>query len=162
MQITKPQDFAAGLFFTAIAALAYFSVPDAGVGELARLGPSGFPRITAAALGIVGVILTARGLTGRTGEVLTGGRSLFGMLLLLFATLVFGLTFEYAGLFASSALAAWFSSLAHPRKNRWEALVLAFALALLISLIFVTGIGLQVNFWPDWNALTTAASMEGA
>lgn len=154
MRITKPQDFAAGLFFSAVALGAYFTVPDAGVGDLAHLGPSGFPRITASALGIVGVVLMARGLCGRAGAVLAGGRSLFGMLMLLLASLAFGLTFERAGLFAASALAAWISSFAHPRSSRWEALALSFALALLISVIFVNGIGLQVDFWPSWSALT--------
>lgn len=144
MRITKPQDFTAGLLFIAIAAGAYFTVPASGVGELAHLGPSGFPRLTAAALGIIGVILTARGL---------GGRSVFGIVILLLASLVFGLTFEHVGLFLSSALAAWISSLAHPRERRWEAFLLSVGLAFFVSVIFVTGIGLQVDFWPDLDAV---------
>ena len=153
MRITKPQDFTAGLLFIAIAAGAYFTVPASGVGELAHLGPSGFPRLTAAALGIIGVILTARGLGGRTGEALRGGRSVFGIVILLLASLVFGLTFEHVGLFLSSALAAWISSLVHPRERRWEAFLLSVGLAFFVSVIFVTGIGLQVDFWPDLDAV---------
>lgn len=154
MRITKPQDFAAGLFFIAVAAAAYFTVPASGVGELAHLGPSGFPRITAGALGIIGVILAARSLGGERGEALHDGHSFVGIVILLAASLVFGLTFEHIGLFLSSAAAAWVSSWAHPRKYRWEAFVLSVGLAFFVSLIFVTGIGLQVDFWPDLNALS--------
>ena len=71
------------------------------------------------------------------------------VLILTTALLLFAFLLEPAGLLASLSLLVFISSFAWQERTIKEALALTLVIDLLMIAIFVGGIGLEINLWPQ-------------
>ena len=101
--IRAPQDFAAGLFMVAIAALALWQGAGLTAGTLGHMGPGMLPRALGVIALVLGVALVADGLMEK-GAPLDRWR-LRGPLFILGAAVLFALAIRPAGLGVAGPLA---------------------------------------------------------
>lgn len=138
-------DRAEGAVLLALAAIYWreaYRVPPYGISD--PLGPSGFPCLLAAALGITGLVLVLRPTAGAPPPVTARRRvvTLFA-LLALYAAL-----FGVAGFFAATTLFLAAAIVLLAPSWRWRVPVLAVALTIALWLLFVKILGVEVPVSP--------------
>ena len=147
IRIRSPQDFAAGLLFMGLAALALWIARDYPVGTAVRMSSGYFPRLLCFLLMAIGVFVTLRALA-RDGPAITRVR--FRPLVLVTASIVvFAFSIQTLGVVAATVLLVLIGGYASPRVRLVEMAAAAAVLALLTVAIFIWGIGLPIPVWPD-------------
>ena len=141
-----PRDFAAGLMFVALGALALLIGADYRPGTALNMGPGYFPRIVGACLAGLGVLVVLGSLRVQ-GPGLERWH-LRPLVLVLGAVLAFGWLLEGFGLIAAVAALASVSALAQKERRLWEVPALILALSLIAWLVFVRGLDLPIPLWP--------------
>jgi hypothetical protein len=164
--LKSPQDFAAGLFLLAFATLAYFGAFDLKFGQLRGIGPGLMPKVTAAILGVFGLMLVLQSFTARGSRLDAWGiRGLFFVLgaVILFAFTIrgvdfgkgvnlpyFGNKFPALGLLVAGPLAVIFSSFAD-KSTRWgEVLLFAVVITAFCIGLFKFALRLPIPLAPWW------------
>jgi hypothetical protein len=164
--LKSPQDFAAGLFLLAFAALAFFGAFDLKFGQMRGIGPGLMPKITALILGVFGLVLVAQSFFTRGSRLDAWGiRGLFFVLgaVLLFAMTIRGVdlgkdvNLPYIGnkippfgLLVSGPLAVIFSSFAD-KSTRWgEVLLFAVVITAFCIGLFKFALRLPIPLAPWW------------
>ncbi len=145
--IGAPTEFVAGLFFAAQAALGLWLLHELRLGTAMRMGPGFLPTTVCYGLLVLGLIMVGR-------SFFTVGAPLDRwyprpLAFVLGSLIVFALTIEPLGLFATILLVVAVAAFATP-ESRWrEAIVTALALAGFSVLVFVWLLGLPIASWPQ-------------
>ena len=126
-------------------AVAVHSAISYDFGTLRQMGPGFFPTLLGATLAVLGMIVAvpAWRRQGQAAPVaLPEAAAVLGSIVL------FGLTLDWLGLVAATALTAVIATLPSERRGwRWR-VVLAGALALLVWLVFSVGLQMTIPVWP--------------
>jgi hypothetical protein len=142
------KDVSAGLLFIAIAALFALGTQELDFGTARKLGPGAFPLLLAGALGLLGLVIVVQAFRNpATHQVVIPWR---GILLIVVAPVVFGLTVRGLGLVASIALVVAVSAFASQRMSARLAVMLTVGLTLFCVLVFRMGLGLPLKLVGPW------------
>jgi hypothetical protein len=142
------KDLSAGLLFIAIAALFAFQTRELDMGTPLKLGPGAFPLLLAGALGLLGLIIVAQSFRNPVTHKMTIPWR--GIVLIVLAPVVFGLTVRGLGLVASIALVVAVSAFASRRMSAKLAIALVVGLTVFCVLVFSLGLGLPLRLVGPW------------
>lgn len=142
------KDLSAGLLFIAVAALFAVGTLDLDLGTPLKLGPGAFPLLLAGALGLLGLIIVAQAFRNPVAHAMT--MPWRGIVLIVLAPILFGLTVRGLGLVVSIAIVVAVSAYASHRMSARLAVVLVGALTLFCVLVFNVGLGLPVRLIGPW------------
>ncbi len=142
------KDLSAGLLFLAIAALFAFGTLDLDLGTPLKLGPGAFPLLLAGVLALLGLIIVAQAVRNPAAHTMT--MPWRGIVLIVLAPILFGLTVRGLGLVASVALVVLVSAFASHRMSPKLAIALTVGLTLFCVLVFNVGLGLPIRLVGPW------------
>jgi Tripartite tricarboxylate transporter TctB family len=142
------KDVGAGLIFIAIGLLFGLGSTGLAIGTSLRMGPGYFPLVLAGFLVALGLAIVAYG-SGHTasGRVVVPWR---GLVLILAAPVVFGLTVRGLGLVPAILLVVLISAFASRRMSVPLALALSLGLTVFCVLVFSLGLGLPLRLFGPW------------
>jgi hypothetical protein len=150
-----PRELSAGACLLGIAALAIWQGHGLELGTLRQMGPGMLPRVLAVLVGMCGLALGLRSfLQPGTGPAAAtaGARSIWAAwrpsVLLLLATLVFGLSVRPLGLVVAAPLAILLSTLASPETKRLESLWFALGMTAFCLVLFKRLLSLPIPVAP--------------
>jgi hypothetical protein len=142
------KDIGAGVIFIAIGLLFGVGALHHELGTALRMGPGYFPLILAGLLVGLGVAIVVTGLGhAAPGRLAVPWR---GLVLILGAPVVFGLTVRGLGLAPALALVALISAFASRRMSVPLALALSVSLTVFCVLLFSLGLGLPLRLFGPW------------
>jgi hypothetical protein len=145
------RDIGAGLIFIVIGILFGLGSLELELGTPLRMGPGYFPLVLAGILVVLGLVILAQGFGHPTmGALVVPWR---GLVLILAAPVVFGLTVRGLGLVPALMLVVLIAAFASRRMSMPLALVLTVALSLFCVLVFSFGLGLPLRLFGPWLAL---------
>ena len=147
MRVNK-KDLAAGTIFAAIGVLYGIESLTLNLGTTLRMGPGAFPLLLSGVLVVLGFAIAVRGISLPTGSY--GTVPWRGLVAVLAAPVLFGLTVRGLGLVPSVALVVVLSSLGNRRVDFRFAVVLSVVLALCCWLIFRVGLGISLAPIGPW------------
>lgn len=142
----KGQDFWCGLLLMSIAVFFLYGGRDLSSGTLLRMGPGYAPRILAALIGIIGVILCLKGLL-RDGERV-GAIKLRPIVFVLGGMAFFAIALGWLGLIATTFVVVLIACAAMERPRIVEVLALGLGISLASAVLFVFGLRLVIPLWP--------------
>lgn len=143
------RDVLAGLTFVAFGLAFAVVAASYELGTALRMGPGYFPLVLGGLLALLGVLIIAKGfLAGEGGAI--GAIPWRGLVLILAAVLVFGLTVRGLGLVPSTFVTALMSAFASRRTGPVGALLISVGLTLLCVLVFVLALGLRLALFGPW------------
>ncbi|MBI3434008.1 MAG: tripartite tricarboxylate transporter TctB family protein [Proteobacteria bacterium] len=144
-------DVLAGLMFVAVGALGLFLSRHYPVGTALRMGTGYMPRLLCWILLVLGLLVAAQALVFSRAPPLalqwSGWRPLLFVTL---AVLVFGFTIERLGVVAATAFLVLVGAFARRGLRPLEIVATAFLLVVFTVGIFVWGLGLTLDVWPEW------------
>jgi hypothetical protein len=120
------------------------------MGTALRMGPGYFPSLLALVLLVLGVVILVQ--ATRVGGEPVGPIAWRGMLLILPAPVLFGLTVQGLGFLPAIFLSALFASFGSLRMQPLAALVLSIGVTLFSYLVFAQGLGLPFRSFGPWLA----------
>lgn len=146
-----PANGLCGAMFVAVGT--FFAVQSLGleIGTAFRMGPGYFPLLLAAVLILLGLIILVEAVRFESEPV--GPLAMRGMLFILPAPIVFGLTIRGLGFVPAIFLAALIASFASRRMTPVTALVLASLVTLFATVIFSYALGLPFRRFGPWLGL---------
>lgn len=142
------REVACGAVFLVIAALFALGTTELPLGSAIRMGPGYFPLMLAIILGGLGAIILVKGL-GRAPSPI-GRIPWRGLVFILAAPIVFGLTVRGLGLAPSIALVAAIATLASARATPLLIVALAVGLTVFCLIVFHYGLGLPYALLGPW------------
>jgi hypothetical protein len=142
------KDLSAGLLFMAVAGLFALGTLELDLGTALRLGPGAFPLLLAGALALLGAIIVVQAFRHPARHVMT--LPWRGIILIVLAPILFGLTVRGLGLVASIALVVAVSAFASHRMSLKLAVILTVALTVFCVLVFKVGLGLPIRLVGPW------------
>jgi putative tricarboxylic transport membrane protein len=142
------QDIGAGVIFIAIGLLFGAGALHLELGTALRMGPGYFPLILAGLLVALGLAIVVKGLGRSAPDRLTV--SWRGLVFILAAPVVFGLTVRGLGLAPAIALVALISAFASRRMSVSLAVGLSLGLTVFCVLVFSPGLGLPLRLFGPW------------
>lgn len=148
VHIRNPKDFWSGLLFLATGSAAVLLARNYEFGSTFKMGPGYFPTVLGGMLALVGLAAMVRSLV-RPGTPIEA-MSLRGLLLVLGATLLFGVLIRGAGLLVAVVVIVVVGAYASMRFRWWTTALLATGLALFSALVFVQGLGLPIRLIGPW------------
>jgi putative tricarboxylic transport membrane protein len=148
VRVRNPQDFAAGLFFLAIASFALWVAWGYPVGTAVRMSSGYFPRLLCLLLLVIGAFVSLRALAV-DGPAITRVR-LRPVLFVTVAVVVFAYAIQTLGVVLATILLTVTGGYASPRVRFIEMLAAGIVLSVLVIAIFVWGIGLPIPVWPEF------------
>jgi hypothetical protein len=141
-------DIGAGLIFIVIGLLFGLGAMDLELGTPLRMGPGYFPLILAGLLVVLGLVIVVYGLGhAATGRLTVPWR---GLVAILAAPVVFGLTVRGLGLAPALALVALISAFASRRMSVALAVGLSLGLTVFCVLVFSFGLRLPLRLFGPW------------
>lgn len=147
MQRLAATDLWAGLLCVAIGGVALFLLADIRMGSVAAMGPAFLPTWLARILIGIGILIALKSAIG-VSRLTIDLRLLRPLLLILGAIVLFALLLRPAG-FALTAFVLLLLASAAGRDFRWrEALLIAFSVAALASLLFIVALKINIPLWP--------------
>jgi len=142
------KDVLAGFMFVGIAALGLFLSRNYPIGTSLRMGTGYVPRLLCWILLGLGAVVLIRGL--RAGEAMGGPPLRWRPFLLVPGSLLaFALTIHEFGLIVATLLLIGIGSLAGRELRPLEVVIAALVLVTMTYVIFVWGLGLPIQVWPD-------------
>lgn len=137
-----------GLTLLAIAAGFAWAGKDLAIGRAVRMGPGWAPMALALLLAGLGAVLLARGLFDRAQPTAHPPWPRRAAIPVLGSMLLFGLTIESLGLLLASGLSMFLAASGAADVKWREAFIVSTAMAIGVSLLFGTGLGLSVKILP--------------
>jgi hypothetical protein len=148
MSSRNPKDFWTGIIYIAFGAAAIFIARDYGLGTLRKMGPAFFPVILSIILIVIGIISLVRSFI-RPGTPV--GRFTFkGLLMVLGATLLFGLIVRGAGMIIAMPALVIVSAYASDKFSWRTSITMAIVLTAFCILIFLKGLGIPLPILGSW------------
>ena len=146
--VRNARDFWSGVGFVTVGVAAVLLVRDSAIGTATRMGPGYFPTVLGLLLALLGVVLVTRGFLTRGDPI--RGLAVRPLVLVLGATLLFGLSVRGVGLVVALVVLVLVSAAAS-RLVRWRAaVVLAIGLTVFSALAFVKVLGLPLPLVGRW------------
>ena len=147
--VRNPKDFWAGVIYLALGLAVILLGRNYSLGSAARMGPGYFPIVLGALLALFGVVSIARSFV-RAGEAVAA-IAWKPLVLVIGATVLFGLLMERAGLLVALPVLIVVSALAsqHTRADLQSALALIGIVAF-CALVFVKGLGVPMPLLGSW------------
>ena len=142
------KDVSAGLLFIAIAALFALGTQELELGTARRLGPGAFPLMLSGVLALLGLIILVKGIRYPAAHDMT--LPWRGIVLIVIAPILFGLTVRGLGMAASIAIVVAVSAYSSRRMSLALALALIVGLTVFCVLVFHVGLGLPVKLVGPW------------
>jgi hypothetical protein len=147
-KIRNPKDFWTAVIYIAIGSIFLFVGRDYPMGSTFKMGPAYFPTVLSGLLIVIGVVSLARSFIQQGTPI--GSFTLRGLLLVIAATMLFGLIVRGAGLIVALPALVMISAYASI-KFRWlESLALAVGLTLFCILVFLKGLGVPLPIIGSW------------
>ena len=146
--LRAPRDFWSGLIFATTGVAAVVLGRESSIGTATRMGPGYFPTVLGVLLAFIGLALVVRAFFSQ-GQAISAFAAR-PLLLVLGATILFGLVLRGAGLIVALIVLVMVSAPAS-RLVRWApAIVLAVGLAAFSTLVFVRVLGLPIPLVGRW------------
>jgi hypothetical protein len=147
LTIRNQQDFFAGLMFILFGVIALVVGKDYGVGNATRMGPGYFPRMVAALLTAVGILIALRALAFQGPKV--GSLAVRPLALVSVSVVAFALLLQPGGLVvAVTALVLIACAGAWKLFSLRDVAILLVVLLVMAVGVFYYGIKLPLNLWP--------------
>lgn len=146
----RPNAVCGGFFMLTGLIFGYQSL-QVDLGSWLRIGPGGLPLVLSGLLIVLGAVIFGQALRIEGEPV--GPAAWRGMLFILLAPVIFGLTVRGLGFVGSVFATSLFASFASVRMKPLTALLLAVALTLFSTAVFSYGLGLpfpRVGPWLRW------------
>jgi putative tricarboxylic transport membrane protein len=148
--IEKPRDVISGVVVIAIGAGFLLFGRELGMGTSIRMGPGYFPTILSILMIALGAVITVLALRKPAREIGAGILPWRGIILVIGATLLFGITLRGIGLAPAVVIivlaTAWASRYASLRAS----VPLSIGLAVFCALLFIRGLGLPLPLFGPW------------
>lgn len=161
-KVRGPRDFYGGLALIALAILAIWASGDLSGSRGFAFGPGTAPRMFAVLLAVVGALVSVTGLLfdgPKIERFAVKGPAYVLVAILLFASMIRGISLEYLGLpvqvpafgLVISTFVAFMVSIMGSSEMRWvESLVAAVAMTVFCVLLFVYLLALPFQLWPSF------------
>jgi len=146
--IRSAKDFWSGLLYIFFGLSAIVIALDYGMGTALKMGAAYFPTVLGGLLIVIGSISVIRGFVIRGAPV--GAFAIKGLLMVVGATLLFGLTVRGAGLAIALPVFVILSAAASSRFRWRPTLLMAVGLTLFCVLVFVKGLGVPLPVVGPW------------
>ncbi|HEX9662206.1 MAG TPA: tripartite tricarboxylate transporter TctB family protein [Candidatus Binatia bacterium] len=146
--IRSAKDFWSGLIYIFFGLSAIVIARDYGMGTALKMGAAYFPTILGGLLILIGAISVIRGFVIRGAPV--GAIALKGLVMVVGATLIFGLTVRGAGLAVAIPILIVLSAAASSRFRWKPTLLMAVGLTLFCVLVFLKGLGIPLPVVGPW------------
>lgn len=137
-----------GAFFILAGLVFGYQSLEVDLGSWLKIGPGGLPLVLSALLILLGAIILVQALRVE-GEAI-GKIAWRGMVFILLAPLIFGLTVRGLGFVPAVFVTSLFASFASYRMSWWMALLLSLALAVFSLIVFSYGLGLPFQRFGPW------------
>jgi len=146
--IQSAKDFWSGLIYIFFGLGAIVIARDYGMGTALKMGAAYFPTILGGLLILIGAISVIRSFVIRGAPV--GAIALKGLVMVVGATLIFGLTVRGAGLAVAIPILIVISAAASSRFRWKPTLLMAVGLTLFCVLVFLKGLGIPLPVVGPW------------
>lgn len=144
--IKDQQNFGAALLFLVLGVIGIYLGLAYNFGTPAQMGPGFFPVLLSAGIALIGVMLGWRSLAIEGADIVRP--RLRPLLCILAAILAFGVLIEPLGLLPTTIICSLVASLASPESRRVESIIIAVAMSIFVSVLFVYLLNQQMNiFW---------------
>lgn len=148
-RLSDTVDVTTGAALMLVAAFFGWQTLDLDTGTALRMGPGYFPAVLSGLLFLLGAIILAKGLIG-PAHVGFGRLAWRGMLFILPAPVIFGLTVRGLGFVPALFLTALIAAQASQRMTPLASVVLALAVTLFSTLVFSYALGLPFQRFGPW------------
>lgn len=145
------RDAAAGAVFVAAGGWFALNALDLEIGSALHMGPGYFPLILAGILVLLGIVIVVRALRDGPGEI--GRVPWRGLLFILPAPILFGLTVRGLGMVLALAIVVLLVSFASRATRPLTAAMLTIGLTAFCILVFSFGLGLPQQRFGPWLGL---------
>ena len=146
--IQSAKDFWSGLIYIFFGLGAIVIARDYGMGTALKMGAAYFPTRLGGLLILIGAISVIRSFVIRGAPV--GAIALKGLVMVVGATLIFGLTVRGAGLAVAIPILIVISAAASSRFRWKPTLLMAVGLTLFCVLVFLKGLGIPLPVVGPW------------
>jgi putative tricarboxylic transport membrane protein len=146
--ISSPKDFWSGAIYAFFGLSAVLIARDYDMGSALKMGPAYFPTLLGWLLTAIGIVSVVRGFVVRGTAV--GGFAIKAVLMIIGATVLFGLTVRGAGLAVALPILVIFSAAASKRFRFLPILLMAAGLTLFCVVVFLKGLGVPLPVIGDW------------
>jgi hypothetical protein len=147
MRLITSRNFWAGLMFAAFGAAFMLGAGNYSMGSAVRMGPAYFPAIVGGMLTLLGLLVVLQAFFASGGSV--PRLHVRPLLIVLAGVCLFGALLRPLGLVLASAVLIVVGAFAG-RHFRWlEVLVLTVILVAFSVAVFVYGLGLPFQLWPE-------------
>ncbi len=143
------KDLLAGLIFVGFGAAFAYAAWGYDLGNAIRMGPGMFPVVLGGILVLLGALVIVEGVVAGEGGPI-GAVPWRGLVLILGAVLFFGFFVRPLGLVPTLLVSVLLAAISSTRTGPVTAVVLAVALTLFCTLIFVFGLGLPLPLFGPW------------
>jgi hypothetical protein len=158
LRLLRRKNVLAGLMFIAVAAIGLWASRDYPVGTALRMSTGYVPRLLCWLLMGLGAVVLVQGLMERPAPEPKHEPSaqdgviaqLRPVVLVTIGLIAFALTLEPLGLVISILVLVVIASFATRELKLWETLAAAVGLSVLTWVIFILGLGLPIQMWPDF------------
>ncbi len=144
----RTREFWAGTMFAAFGAAFIYFGRNYSFGSPQRMGPSFMPMLLGASLLLLGGILAASGF--RASATRLAAFSIKPLLVIIIGIIGYAATLRPLGLVLSTALLVSFVAYVAGGRDVKRALILGPAVSAIAALVFVVGLGVPINLWPDF------------
>jgi hypothetical protein len=146
--IRNSKDFWTAIIYITVGSIFLIISRDYPMGSTFKMGPAYFPTVLSSLLIIIGVISLARSFIQQGTPI--GSFTFRGLLLVITATMLFGLIVRGAGLMIALPALVIISASASIRFRWVESLALAAGLTLFCILVFLNGLGVPLPIVGLW------------
>ena len=138
----------AGVFVLAVGAIFWSIVRDYPRGDLSQFGPGYLPWVASIGMMLLGLSLIITGYLSRdVHEAHSFGRA---VMIVPIGMVVFAFGLNRLGLFVTAAASVLITTFASRESSMYERVLLALALATLVTLVFGYGVGMTVPLKPPF------------
>ncbi len=146
--IRNPKDFWTAVIYITVGSIFLFVSRDYPMGSSLKMGPAYFPTVLSSLLILIGVISLARSFVQQGTPI--GSFTFRGLLVVISATVLFGLIVRGAGLIVALPALVVVSAYGSIRFRWGESLALAAGLTLFCILVFLKGLGVPLPIVGSW------------
>jgi hypothetical protein len=148
IKIRNPKDFWTAIIYITVGSIFLIISRDYPMGSTLKMGPAYFPTVLSSLLIIIGMISLVRSFIQQGAPI--GSFTFRGLLLVIAATIIFGLIVRGAGLIVALPALVIISAYASIRFRWGEALALAAGLTIFCILVFLKGLGVPLSIVGLW------------
>ena len=150
LMTNRLRDALAGAIFIALGIAFGIGAVQLPLGSALRMGPGYFPLMLAALLVLIGAIIVLQALREESVGIKMHAVPWRGLILILAAPVVFGLTVRGLGLLPAILLVTLISSFASRRMGVLLALAITVCLTVFCVLVFNVALGLPIRLIGPW------------